>query len=110
MSLEQAADDTGFDIRMGTKDDNQARHLTHLQYPAISAGSTGEWRRIRRDLVDLQQNHRHVVVLRCTSGERLHFAQHALPQLVGGKVCVLFGQTARAVLLRRSRRLRSWLP
>src|SRR5947209_1776999 len=35
------------------------------------------------EIVDLQQNHRHVIVLRRRAHKRLNLAEHALPELVG---------------------------
>src|SRR6266849_3161735 len=51
-------------------------------------------RRRRRSLVDLEQNHRHVVVLGRVADERGDLAQHALAQLVGGQVRVGFDELA----------------
>src|SRR5262245_42263621 len=49
-------------------------------------------------LVDLQQNHRHVVVLRRVADERRDLAQHALAQLVGPQMRVALDQLAEPVL------------
>src|ERR1700682_5181157 len=40
------------------------------------------------DTLDLQQNHRHVVVLRRVADERLDLAENALAQLIGGQLDV----------------------
>ena len=56
---------------------------------------------------DLQQDHRHVVVLRRVADERRDLAQHALAQLLGRQVRVLLDEPpeprlAEAVVARRS--------
>ena len=61
----------------------------------------------RRAVVDLQQDHRHVVVLRRVADERRNLAEHPLAQLVGRQVRVLLDQLgqprlAEAVVARRS--------
>src|SRR5438105_3223314 len=48
----------------------------------------------RGDLVDLEQDHRHVVVLRRVADEGGDLAQHALAQLVGRQVRVRFDELA----------------
>ena len=45
-------------------------------------------------ILDLQQDHRHVVVLRRVADERGDLAQHALAQLLGRQVRVLFERAA----------------
>src|SRR6059058_2474721 len=45
-----------------------------------------------RDLVDLEQNHRHIVVLRRGADERRNLAQHALAQIIGRQVGVVLGE------------------
>ena len=55
-------------------------------------------------LVDLQQDHRHVVVLRRVADERGNLAQHPLAELVGRQVRVRLDQLAQPRSRRSSRR------
>src|SRR2546423_3650171 len=50
------------------------------------------------DLVHLEQNHRHVVVLRRAADERRNFAQHALAQFVGRQVGMFLGELSETRL------------
>src|SRR6185503_15329003 len=49
-------------------------------------------------LVDLQQDHRHIVVLRRVADERRNLAQHSFPQLIGRQVRVAFDELAEPLL------------
>ena len=75
--LEQPADDAGFDVGVRAEDDDQVgAHRCSASAPARTASPT------RQAVVDLQENHRHVVVLRRAADKRLDLAQDALAQLV----------------------------
>ncbi len=58
-------------------------------------------------LLDLQQDHRHVVVLVGAADERLDLAQDPLAQLAGVEVAVLLDDAARAARRRTGRSRRS---
>ena len=77
--LEQAADDVGLDLRRRAEDDDQLAPSRSHRHAA-----DGDER-----LFDLEQDHRHVVVLVGAADERLDLAQDALAQLAGVEVAVL---------------------
>ena len=88
----------GFDVGVRAEDDDELAHTAHSASSAIAPSPQ------RRHVVDLQQDHRHVVVLRRVADERRDLAQHPLAQLVGRQVRVLLDQLRRAALRRSSRR------
>src|SRR5258706_4753563 len=60
-----------------------------------------EPRRGGGDVFDLQQDHRHIVVLRRVADKRRDFAQHALPELLGRQVRMLLHEPREAVLTKQ---------
>ena len=95
------------DVGVGAEDDDEVGHERDLGCRPPRASSAVDVVRRGRPLVDLQQDHRHVVVLRRVADERRDLAQHALAQLVGRQVRVLLDQLAEprlaeAVVARRS--------
>ena len=62
------------------------------------AASSGQPPRRRKRPIDLEQDHRHVVVLIGAADERLDLAQDALAQLAGVEVAVLLDDPAEARL------------
>ena len=87
-----------FDVGVRAEDDDQ---IATQSSAAIRARSP------RADVVDLQQDHRHVVVLRRVADERRDLAQHALAQLLRRQVRVLLDQPAEPRLAEADRRARS---
>ena len=88
VGLEQAADDLRFDVgvvrKMTTRSVTVARRIGDAPSPASRRRSIA----VARAVVDLQQDHRHVVVLRRIADEGRDLAQHALAQLLRRQVRV----------------------
>ena len=98
--LEQSAHDARLDVGLRRK--MTTRSLTNA---SPTSGDTASARRAGattsshgRQLVDLQQDHRHVVVLRRVADERGDVAQHPLAQLVARQVRVILDQPAQPLL------------
>jgi hypothetical protein len=64
----------------------------------------GDRGRGRRQLIHLQQDHRHVVVLRRVADKRRDLAQDALPQLLRGQVRMGLDKPAQPDSPKRSSR------
>src|SRR2546423_10295837 len=87
-------------IACGTSDEITDITPCDSSRPRTMRASMSEWvRKITTrsgngfgHLVHLQQDHRHVVVLRRVADERRNLAQHALAQLVGRQVRVRFDE------------------
>ena len=90
------------DVGVGAEDGDQ---LAHERASAPTSSATGA--ASMRDVVDPQQDHRHVVVLRRVADERRDLAQHALAQLIRRQVGVLLDELRRGAPRRSSRRRRS---
>ena len=103
VGFEQAAHDAGFDVGAASR----KMMTSSLTSDRRSDGHRRAGGRVERRVVDPQQDHRHVVVLRRVADKRLDLAQDALAQLVRRQVGVLLEQVGRAGLRRSSRRWRS---
>ncbi len=94
--LEQTAHDAGFDVGMRAKDDDEGGGGHGVSSPprrnAFPPFLRGGESSVDSHRVHLQQDHRHVVVLRGAGGKRLHVAKDALAQLLGRQVGVLLEQ------------------
>ena len=89
--LEQPADDARLDVGVRAEDDDE---IAHRARPSGARAASPTGRDVRRRRLDLQQDHRHVVVLRRGADERLDLAQHPLAQLVGRQMRVLLDRAA----------------
>ena len=90
--FEQPPDDVGLDLRRRSEDDGQTGHQRspHVRRQSGSAASNA--------LIDLQQDHRHVVVLIGAADEGLDLAHDPLAQLAGLQVSVLLDDAAETGL------------
>src|SRR5262249_46404743 len=80
--------------KITTRSDTSPVHDTSPEPPNLSGLGRHQVRRSVH-VLDLQQNHRHVVVLGSGADERLDLPEHALAQLVGRQVRVGLDQAAQ---------------
>ena len=88
--LEQAAHDARLDVRVRAEDDRERLPADDRVQarPSLNPALHGP----REEVVELHQDHRHVVVLRRAGHERLDLPQDPLAQLVGRQVAVLLDE------------------
>src|SRR5689334_20921221 len=79
-------------VRKMTTRSAMYRHCPPLLHLSVVEGIVGP------DWFDLEEDHRHVVVLRRVPNKRRHFAQHALAEFVGRQAGMIFENPAEPAL------------